>query len=72
LCNPRDDSHNRRILPSGSVPGEYFIIHSHDGTSVDGLGEFTIFDWGCGAAASSLAEFKMKVGAVKIGIYIGI
>jgi len=33
-------------------------FNHHDGTPVDGLGEFTIFDWGCGAAAASLAEFK--------------
>ena len=32
-------------------------FNHHDGTPVDGLGEFTIFDWGCGAAAASLAEF---------------
>ncbi|MBB6694555.1 hypothetical protein H7B90_24470 [Cohnella xylanilytica] len=35
-------------------------FNHHDGTSVQGLGEFTIFDWGCGAAASSLAEFLAK------------
>lgn len=35
-------------------------FNHHDGTPVDGLGEFTIFDWGCGAAAASLAEFAMK------------
>ncbi|QJD87134.1 hypothetical protein [Cohnella herbarum] len=35
-------------------------FNHHDGTPVDGLGEFTIFDWGCGAAAASLAEFKLK------------
>jgi len=33
-------------------------FNHHDGTPVDGLGEFTIFDWGCGAAAASLAEFR--------------
>jgi hypothetical protein len=38
-------------------------FNHHDGTPVDGLGEFTIFDWGCGAAAASLAEFKMKMNA---------
>ncbi|MDI4644085.1 hypothetical protein [Cohnella hashimotonis] len=32
-------------------------FNHHDGTPVDGLGEFTIFDWGCGAASASLAEF---------------
>jgi len=32
-------------------------FNHHDGTPVDGLGEFTIFDWGCGAAAASLAEY---------------
>ncbi|QMV43197.1 hypothetical protein [Cohnella cholangitidis] len=37
-------------------------FNHHDGTPVDGLGEFTIFDWGCGAAAASLAEFKRKLG----------
>lgn len=36
-------------------------FNHHDGTPVDGLGEFTIFDWGCGAASASLAEFKLKV-----------
>ena len=35
-------------------------FNHHDGTPVDGLGEFTIFDWGCGAAAASLAEFKRR------------
>ncbi|HEY0826948.1 MAG TPA: hypothetical protein VGE40_02540, partial [Bacilli bacterium] len=31
-------------------------FNHHDGTSVQGLGEFTIFDWGNGAAAASLAQ----------------
>jgi len=35
-------------------------FNHHDGTPVDGLGEFTIFDWGCGAASASLAEFERK------------
>ena len=38
-------------------------FNHHDGTVVDvanGIGEFTIFDWGCGAAATSLAEFIAK------------
>ncbi|MFC4597485.1 hypothetical protein [Cohnella hongkongensis] len=35
-------------------------FNHHDGTPVDGLGEFTIFDWGCGAAATSLAEFRRR------------
>lgn len=36
----------------------------NDGTAVEGLGEFTIFDWGCGAAAASLVEFERKLRAV--------
>jgi hypothetical protein len=36
-------------------------FNHHDGTPVDGLGEFTIFDWGCGAASASLAEFRSKL-----------
>ncbi|MCD9023757.1 hypothetical protein [Cohnella silvisoli] len=40
-------------------------FNHHDGTPVDGLGEFTIFDWGCGAAAASLAEFRMKVSVTR-------
>ncbi|UVI33379.1 hypothetical protein [Paenibacillus spongiae] len=32
----------------------------HDGTAVDGIGEFTIFDWGNGAAAASLAELLFR------------
>ncbi|MFD0671404.1 hypothetical protein [Cohnella sp. GCM10027633] len=39
-------------------------FNHHDGTPVDGLGEFTIFDWGCGAAAASLAEFKQRVSVI--------
>lgn len=39
-------------------------FNHHDGTPVDGLGEFTIFDWGCGAASSSLAEFERNVRLV--------
>lgn len=31
-------------------------FNHHDRTAVDGIGEFTIFDWGNGAAASSLGE----------------
>lgn len=38
-------------------------FNHHDGTPVDGLGEFTIFDWGCGAAAASLAEFTAMLTA---------
>jgi hypothetical protein len=33
-------------------------FNHHDGTAVDGIGEFTIFDWGCGASAASLAVFR--------------
>jgi hypothetical protein len=40
-------------------------FNHHDGTQVAGLGEFTIFDWGCGAASSSLAELSSKVSSVK-------
>ncbi len=36
-------------------------FNHHDGTEVGGLGEFTIFDWGCGAAASSWAELRELV-----------
>jgi hypothetical protein len=36
-------------------------FNHHDGTTVDGIGEFTIFDWGCGAAAASLAEFRQRL-----------
>jgi len=36
-------------------------FNHHDGTAVDGIGEFTIFDWGCGAAAASLAEFRQRL-----------
>ncbi len=36
-------------------------FNHHDGTEVCGLGEFTIFDWGCGAAASSWAELRNLV-----------
>lgn len=36
-------------------------FNHHDGTPVLGLGEFTIFDWGCGAAAASLAEFERNM-----------
>jgi hypothetical protein len=37
-------------------------FNHHDGTVVEGLGEFTIFDWGCGAAAASLAELIQSIG----------
>ncbi|SEP00170.1 hypothetical protein [Paenibacillus sp. OV219] len=36
-------------------------FNHHDGSAVEGLGEFTIFDWGCGAAAASLVEFERKL-----------
>ncbi|MBJ6362474.1 hypothetical protein ACFOQM_14505 [Paenibacillus sp. GCM10012307] len=36
-------------------------FNHHDGTPVGGLGEFTIFDWGCGAASTSLMEFGRAV-----------
>lgn len=34
-------------------------FNHHDGSSVHGLGEFTIFDWGNGAAAASLAKLAL-------------
>jgi hypothetical protein len=36
-------------------------FNHHDGTSVNGLGEFTIFDWGCGAASSAYLELTAKL-----------
>lgn len=41
-------------------------FNHHDGTPVEGLGEFTIFDWGCGAAAASLAEFTSILPSSKV------
>ncbi|MCD9021290.1 hypothetical protein [Cohnella silvisoli] len=35
-------------------------FNHHDGTSIDGIGEFTIFDWGNGAASASLIELYRK------------
>jgi hypothetical protein len=32
-----------------------------DGTAVNGIGEFTIFDWGCGAAAASWVELTGRL-----------
>ncbi|MEG2074263.1 MAG: hypothetical protein RRY54_05820, partial [Angelakisella sp.] len=32
-------------------------FNHHDGTCVNGIGEFTIFDWGNGAACSSLMKY---------------
>ncbi|SFT24317.1 hypothetical protein SAMN05428962_5618 [Paenibacillus sp. BC26] len=43
-------------------------FNHHDGTPVDGLGEFTIFDWGCGAASSSLAEFERSLAAIAVPV----
>jgi hypothetical protein len=34
--------------------GRVYLVN---GTLIEGLGNFTIFDWGCGAAAAALAEF---------------
>lgn len=36
-------------------------FNHNDGTSVNGLGEFTIFDWGCGAASSSYLELSVRL-----------
>lgn len=41
-------------------------FNHHDGTSVNGLGEFTIFDWGCGAAAASYIELSKRMVDDKI------
>ena len=40
-------------------------FNHHDGTSVKGLGEFTIFDWGCGAASSTYWELAAKLQQIK-------
>ncbi|MBB6637448.1 hypothetical protein [Cohnella thailandensis] len=43
-------------------------FNHHDGTSVQGLGEFTIFDWGCGAASTSLAQFESLWDATLLAV----
>ncbi len=37
-------------------------FNHHDGTSSQGLGEFTIFDWGCGAASAAYFEYMRLMG----------
>ncbi|RAP74326.1 hypothetical protein [Paenibacillus montanisoli] len=62
--NPEVKAKYERVHPQFDENDYGFHMENfnhHDGTAVEGLGEFTIFDWGCGAAAASLVEFERKL-----------